>query len=193
MMPGLDNHLVEMHRDLRCTRSRNRSWCALPMRCLCWPRAGVCRAGEGRRGRANLGVMAVWPHVCLSTMECQQLVLVGLVVSTFGASAVAAGRHHQQCQLLPEKAPQLAPHTECRLCMCMPVPVMAPHSMPHHRNSHLDPWQFPDMCSSGRGLGVGSGSSMHCDKCCAADWLGACGGQDEGPTPPRVTSPPPRG
>ena len=41
MMPGLDNHLVETHRDLRCTRSRNCRWCALPMRCLCWPRAGV--------------------------------------------------------------------------------------------------------------------------------------------------------
>ena len=103
MMPGLDNHLVEMHRDLRCARSRNRSWCALPMRRLCWPRAGVCRAGEGRRGRANTGVMAVWPHVCLNTMECQQLVFVGLVVSTFGASAVAAGRRHQQCQLLPQR------------------------------------------------------------------------------------------
>ena len=35
MMPGLDNHLVERHRDLRCTHSRNCSWCALPMRCLC--------------------------------------------------------------------------------------------------------------------------------------------------------------
>ena len=75
----------------------------------------------------------------------------------------------------PTKVSPLAPRTECRLCRCMSVPVMAPPSMPHHRRSHVYPWHFPDMCSIGRGLDAGSGSSMHYNKCCAADWMGACG------------------
>ena len=97
MMPGLVNHLVEMHRDLRCAHRHSCSLCALPMRCLCWPYAGACR------GEAIAGVLAMWPHVCLETMGCQQLGFAGLAVSAFGAAAAAAGRHHQQCQLLPHR------------------------------------------------------------------------------------------
>ena len=46
MMPGLDNHLVGLHRELSCYHSRNCSWRALPIRGVCWPRAGVRRGGE---------------------------------------------------------------------------------------------------------------------------------------------------
>ena len=89
MMPGLDNHLVELLQELRCHHSRNCSWRALPIRGVCWPRAGV------RRGGAL--VLAVRPHACLNNLGCQQLVFVGLAVSAFGASAAAAGRRHPQC------------------------------------------------------------------------------------------------
>ena len=90
MMPGLDNHLVGLHRELSCYHSRNCSWRALPIRGVCWPRAGV------RRGGGAL-VLAVRPHACLNNLGCQQLVFVGLAVSAFGASAAAAGRRHPQC------------------------------------------------------------------------------------------------
>ena len=46
MMPGLDNHLVGLHRALSCYHSRNCSWRALPIRGVCWPRAGVRRGGS---------------------------------------------------------------------------------------------------------------------------------------------------
>ena len=96
----------------------------------------------------------------------------------------------------PTKVPPLAPHTECRLCRCMAVAVMAPHSTPPPTHPHTQqdlaayPLQFRGMCSIACGLDLGSCSIVHCSKCCPAVWLGDCGAK-LGSTPPRFTSPPP--
>ena len=131
MMPGLDNHLVELHRELSCHHSRNCSWHALPIRGICWPRAGV-------RGGGGLAlVMAVRPHVCLSSIGCQQLVFVGLAVSAFGTSAVAAGRRHHQCWL-PRKGCHCWFHIpsaySASACACL---SWLHASCPHHELSPM--------------------------------------------------------
>ena len=157
-MLGLDNHLVDMHRELRCIPQSKLQLAGVVRRACMLPAPSVC-AGGGR-----VCVLAAQQRERLSPRGMPSAPSHRMVQCAALCGGSCRG-YSCGCRWPPRPTmpalhmPPMDPHSVCQLGVCMATPLVIAHIRASSRNPTRQPWLCLNQCSCVGGMGVSSQGS----------------------------------